>query len=77
MFDTPPDPAVVRLVHFASKPKPWQAGYPTHEPGYWFWVKHALGETDPAVLRAVRRRILLHTPRRLLARFVRRAFDMV
>ena len=68
MFDTPPDPAVVRLVHFASKPKPWQPGYPTHEPGYWFWVKHGLGETDPAVLSVVRRRILLHTPRRLLGR---------
>jgi lipopolysaccharide biosynthesis glycosyltransferase len=72
MFDTPPDPATVRLIHFASRPKPWEPGYPTHEPGYWFWVAHGLGETDPARLRAVRRRILWHTPRRRLAQLVRK-----
>ena len=72
MFDTPPDPATVRLVHFASRPKPWEPNYPKQEPGYWFWVKHGLAENDERVLRKVKRRILLHTPRRRLAQLIRR-----
>lgn len=73
MFDAPPDRVRVRVVHFASKPKPWMPGYPRHEPGYWFWVRHGLAETSPARLAAVNGRIWLHTPKRLLARAVRRA----
>ncbi len=72
MFDSPPAEGGVRIAHYCSRPKPWEPGYPQHEPGYWFWVKHGLGETDSARLRAVRRRILLHTPRRRLGQLVRR-----
>ena len=72
MFDAPPDPGTVRLVHFASRPKPWEPGYPVHEPAYSFWVEHGLNEQDSAILRRVRRRIRIRTPRRLLARLLRR-----
>jgi len=74
MFDAPPADGLVRVVHFCSNPKPWEPGYPRHEPGYWFWLKYGLGETDPAVLRAVRRRIRMQSPRRLLGRLIRKVW---
>jgi len=72
LYDDPPSARQVRVVHFASKPKPWMTGYPRHEPGYWFWVRHGLAVTDPFRLAAVRARILARTPRRLLGRLWRK-----
>lgn len=72
MFDTPPPIHRVRLVHFASRPKPWEAGYPRHEPGYWFWVKHGLCETNQPRLAATKAWIWLNTPRRKLSRLLGR-----
>jgi len=74
MFDTPPDPAVVKVVHFASRPKPWEPNYPKHEPGYWFWVKHGLAEADEVRLNRVRRNIWLRTPKRKLAKLIRKVW---
>lgn len=59
----PPD---VRIVHFTGSTKPWMPGFPQHEPAYYHWVHSGLMETRPEVLRHIRKRILLRTPRRVL-----------
>ncbi|MEI8140545.1 MAG: glycosyltransferase [bacterium] len=34
-------PRNVRLVHFTGGvKKPWQPGFPKHEPAYWYWLKY-------------------------------------
>jgi lipopolysaccharide biosynthesis glycosyltransferase len=72
MFDNPPSTRRVRLVHFASRPKPWEPGYPRHEPGYWFWVRHGQGETNTPRLAATKAWIWLNAPRRKLSRLLGR-----
>ncbi|MBA4067324.1 MAG: hypothetical protein C0501_27170 [Isosphaera sp.] len=64
-------PADTRLLHFLYSPKPWMPGFPRHEPAYYEWVRHGLGEGRWGRLLAVKLRIWLRTPRRLLARRIR------
>jgi hypothetical protein len=72
LFDTR-IPRDTRILHFTGgKCKPWSSHYPRHEPQWLWWLKHGLGETDPARLAAARFHIALHTPRRELARYLRR-----
>jgi lipopolysaccharide biosynthesis glycosyltransferase len=68
-------PRDVRVVHFTSNPKPWMPGYPKHEPGYYYWVRYGLEETRISRLMAVRWRILVRTPRRIVSRFLRQHFS--
>jgi len=62
----------VRLVHFTGGgAKPWQAGFPKHEPAYWYWLKYGEQEQSAARLMISALGILLHTPKRLLGRKIR------
>jgi lipopolysaccharide biosynthesis glycosyltransferase len=71
LFDKPP-PSSVRVVHFASKPKPWMPGYPKHEPGYWFWVRHGMPRASLSQRMAIRTWVWLNTPRRHISRLIRK-----
>jgi Glycosyl transferase family 8 len=62
-------PRDVRLVHFTNVPKPWQLGYPQHEPAYWYWLRYGLQETRFVPLAMAKLRIWRRTPRRLLSRW--------
>jgi hypothetical protein len=64
-------PANVRLVHFTNVPKPWQPGYPKHEPAYYYWLRHGVGETRLWPLFRAKVRIWARTPRRLLGRLLK------
>ena len=70
VFDYP-IPFRVRLVHFTNVPKPWQPGYPKHEPAYYYWLRYGEVETRFKPLAKAKLRIWLRTPRRLLSRFLR------
>jgi hypothetical protein len=61
-------PRDVRLVHFTNVPKPWQPGYPKHEPAYYYWLRYGLQETRFWPLAMAKLRIWARTPRRVLSR---------
>lgn len=67
-YSIPPD---VRLVHFTNVPKPWQPGYPRHEPAYYYWLRYGLQETRLRPLVTAKLRIWVRTPRRLISRFLK------
>lgn len=62
----------VRAVHFTSTPKPWQPGYPRHEPAYYYWLRYGEGEGRLWPLARAKIRIWARTPQRLLGRWLRR-----
>jgi hypothetical protein len=68
-------PRDVRLVHFTNVPKPWQPGYPKHEPAYWYWLRYGLQESRFGPLARAKLRIWARTPRRLLARAIKNLRD--
>jgi hypothetical protein len=62
-------PHGVRLVHFTGGgAKPWQVGFPQHEPAYWFWLKYGKQECRMSRLTIAALRIALHAPKRFLGR---------
>ncbi len=64
-------PSDVRLVHFTNVPKPWQPGYPRHEPAYYYWLRYGLGEERSWPLVRAKLRIWARTPRRRLSRWLK------
>ncbi|CAN5403139.1 hypothetical protein BH11PLA2_BH11PLA2_27780 [soil metagenome] len=64
-------PRDVRLVHFTNVPKPWQSGYPKHEPAYYYWLRYGLEEKRFLPLLKAKLRIGMRTPRRLLSRMLK------
>jgi hypothetical protein len=66
-----PIPPRVRAVHFTGKSKPWQPGYPRHEPAYYYWLRYGLGEERFWPLAKARTRIWARTPRRVIGRLLR------
>lgn len=66
-----PIPRGVRVVHYTGGVKPWQPGYPRHEPAYYYWLRYGLGEERPGPLLRARLRILARTPRRVLGRVLK------
>lgn len=67
-----PIPKEAPIIHYTGPEKPWMAGFPKHEPSYYKWAKFVLEGTSPLQLFSLRVRILIRTPRRLLARRIRR-----
>jgi hypothetical protein len=68
-------PHDVRLVHFTNVPKPWQDGYPKHEPAYYYWLRYGLQEERIAPLALAKARIWARTPRRMLSRWLKARRD--
>ena len=64
-------PRDVRLVHFTNVPKPWMPNYPKHEPAYYYWVRYGTQETRAWPLLRAKARIWVHTPKRLVGRFLK------
>lgn len=71
LFDLPVPPRV-RVVHFTSSPKPWMRSFPRHEPAYYYWLRYGVEEQRFWPLLKARLRIWARTPRRVVARSIRR-----
>lgn len=70
LFDRPiPKDAVI--VHFTARTKPWEPNFARHDPQYLYWARDGLG-LQGKELAAIRRHILLKTPRRLVGQLYRR-----
>ncbi len=65
-------PRDVRVVHYTGSNKPWMERFAKHEPSYYYWVRHGLGESRGIPLLRSRFRIAINAPRRSLGRALRR-----
>ncbi len=65
-------PRDVRVVHYTGSTKPWMDGFAKHEPSYYHWLRHGLGESRRIPLLRSRLRIAMKAPRRSLGRALRR-----
>lgn len=63
----------VRMVHFTGRTKPWQAGFPKHEPFYWYWLKYGSAQTtSTALLLMAAIRIGINAPKRMIGLWLRK-----
>lgn len=66
-------PPGVRIVHYTGGCKPWMAGFPRHEPAYWYWLRHGRADVGIGYLVWMWLWGLANGPRRWVGRRWRRA----
>jgi len=65
-------PNTVKIIHYTGRCKPWMAGFPRHEPSYWYWLKYGRLDAGIGHLACVRLWVMANWPRRQASRWLRR-----